>query len=57
VRAPNLPLTEQQLDTFYRNEYRGLSNATIKHVADSYHFIMYDQPERFAKEVRLFLAQ
>jgi pimeloyl-ACP methyl ester carboxylesterase len=57
VKAPNLPMTERQLDTFYRNEYRGLSNATIKQVTGSYHFIMYDQPERFEEEVRLFLAQ
>ncbi|GAA0737792.1 alpha/beta fold hydrolase [Sphingomonas japonica] len=39
----------------WEREYNG-SPATLVAVPDSYHFIMLDQPERFAREVATFLA-
>jgi pimeloyl-ACP methyl ester carboxylesterase len=56
VQTPNLPLTMEQFDAFYRAAYSGLPNVTIRRIPDSYHFIMYDQPDRFAVEVKAFLA-
>ncbi len=44
-------------ETSYRvlgQQYRQLANKTI-HVADSKHFIMYDQPQWFYKEISTFL--
>jgi pimeloyl-ACP methyl ester carboxylesterase len=56
VQTPNLPLTAEQFDAFYRAAYSGLPNVTIRRIPDSYHFIMYDQPDRFAAELKAFLA-
>ena len=55
VKTPNVPLNEAQFDAAYRASFSALPNATLKRIPDSYHFIMYDQPQRFAEEVRAFL--
>ena len=57
VRAPNSPLNEAQMDAVYKAGFAGLPQARLVHVPDSYHFIMWDQPERFAAEVRDFLKR
>ena len=57
VQTPNIPMTVEQFDAFYRAAYAGLPNVSIRRIPGSYHFIMYDQPDRFAAEVRAFLAQ
>jgi pimeloyl-ACP methyl ester carboxylesterase len=55
--VPNgAPLTEDQLATYYRMSYANAPQAVLTHIPDSYHFIMYDQPERFRSELRTFLA-
>ena len=49
------PLTQAQMDGYYRASYSGAPQAVIKHVPDSYHFIMYDQPVVFQAELKAFL--
>ena len=44
-------------DALYRAAYRDLSQATLKRIPESYHFIMLDQPRRFAEELREFLRR
>jgi pimeloyl-ACP methyl ester carboxylesterase len=39
----------------FRTAYIGLPGVTLKRVDDSYHFIMLDQPDVFAREVDAFL--
>ncbi len=55
VRSPALPITDEQMDAFYKAAFAGVPEATLTRVPDSYHFIMFDQPARFAAEVRRFL--
>jgi pimeloyl-ACP methyl ester carboxylesterase len=42
-------------DGVYRENYASLPNKKLVRVDDSYHFIMLDQPELFAKQVERFL--
>lgn len=50
------PLTEAQLAQYYKLSYANAPQAVLKHIPDSAHFIMYDQPEVFRSELRAFLA-
>ena len=50
------PLTPAQIDEFYRASYAGASQAVVRRVPDSAHFIMFDAPETFQRELREFLA-
>ena len=55
VKTPNVPLTAEQFDELYRASYAGVPAVRLKRIPDSLHFIMHDQPERFAAEMRMFL--
>jgi pimeloyl-ACP methyl ester carboxylesterase len=55
VRAPNAPVTDAQMDAFYKASFAGVPHAKLKRIPDAWHFIMWDAPERFAAEVREFL--
>ena len=55
VSAPNIPIGEDRTDDLYRAAYRNLPQASLRRIAESYHFIMLDQPQRFANELREFL--
>jgi len=57
VLPAGAPLTPEQIDGFYRISYAGAPQAVLKRIPDSYHFIMYDQPEVFRRELREFLAR
>ncbi|HEV2818391.1 MAG TPA: alpha/beta hydrolase [Allosphingosinicella sp.] len=57
VLPAGAPLTAEQIDGFYRVSYAGAPQAVLKRIPDSYHFIMYDQPEVFRRELREFLAR
>jgi pimeloyl-ACP methyl ester carboxylesterase len=57
VSAPNIPIGEARTDALYRAAYRDLPHVTLRRIDESYHFIMLDQPARFAAEVRAFLAR
>ncbi|MFZ6719909.1 alpha/beta fold hydrolase [Undibacterium sp. Ji49W] len=53
---PNgVPLTEAQMDVFYKGVYASVKNVTLKRIPSSAHFIMWDQPEQFQTEVKAFL--
>ena len=56
VQPPSAPVNAQQMEQFYRMSYAGAPQAVIRRIPDSYHFIMYDQPEAFRRELREFLA-
>jgi len=55
VLPAGAPLSVEQLDGFYRMSYASAPNATLKNIPDSYHFIMFDQPEVFQAELKAFL--
>ncbi len=55
VRQPNVPVTMEQMTEYYRISYAAISHARLIHVPDSYHFIMWDAPEAFQRELRAFL--
>jgi pimeloyl-ACP methyl ester carboxylesterase len=57
VKTPNVPLDEAQFDAVYKASYAGVPQAELKRIAGSYHFIMFDQPQRFAEELRAFLRR
>lgn len=57
VKTPNVPLNEAQFDAVYKASYAGLPQAVLTRIPQSYHFIMFDQPQRFAEEVRAFLKR
>ena len=42
-------------DRLYQENYADLPNKKIIRIDDSFHFIMLDQPEKFADEVDRFL--
>lgn len=52
---PSAPVTAEQMAGFYQMSYANAPNASLRQVADSYHFIMYDQPELFQAELKAFL--
>ena len=56
VQPAGAPLTEAQLDQYYAMAYRGAANRDVRRIPDSAHFIMFDQPEVFQRELRAFLA-
>jgi pimeloyl-ACP methyl ester carboxylesterase len=50
------PLTEAQLAIFYKASYAAIPQAVLKHIPDSAHFIMWDNPTLFQAELSAFLA-
>lgn len=55
VRGPNVPITDAQMDAVYKMQFTNAPHATLVRVPDSAHFIMWDQPEKFASELSAFL--
>ena len=49
--------TEAKTDAGYKSQYAQLKGVALKRIADSAHFIMWDQPEQFQAEVMTFLGQ
>ena len=56
VKPPNAPVTQEQMTAFYAASYADAPQTQVRQIADSYHFIMFDQPEAFQRELRAFLA-
>jgi pimeloyl-ACP methyl ester carboxylesterase len=56
VRAPNAPVTQEQMAGFYKGAYANVPHARIVQVPNAYHFIMWDEPEAFQRELKAFLA-
>ena len=53
---PAMGVPAGNLDAMYGAAYAGLPGRTLKRVDGSYHFIMYDQPDAFARELDALLA-
>lgn len=52
----SIGVTAAQSDAFWGGFYAALPGVKMVRVDGAYHFIMFDQPERFAREVDGFLA-
>jgi pimeloyl-ACP methyl ester carboxylesterase len=48
-------LPAERVDAIYARNYQGLPRVKLVRVDGAYHFLMLDQPERFAAEVAAFL--
>lgn len=57
VTPKGVPLSDAQMDGYYRASYATLNGATLTRIPDAAHFIMWDQPARFQQEVKAFLAR
>ena len=55
VRSPAMPVTDAQMEQYYRASFANAPQATVKRIPDAYHFIMFDEPEAFQSELRAFL--
>jgi pimeloyl-ACP methyl ester carboxylesterase len=47
----------EAIDRLYRDAYANAPGAGFQRIDDSFHFIMIDQPEAFARAIDQFLAQ
>jgi len=56
VRPPNAPVTDEQMAGYYTASYAGALHARVVRIPDAYHFIMWDAPEAFQRELRALLA-
>ena len=48
-------LPQAAIDSMYSRAYSGLAGADLRRIGGSYHFIMLDQPEAFAREIDAFV--
>ena len=55
VHAPLIPLSAEETDRLYATSYAAVPQARLVRIPDAYHFIMLDQPQRFAEELTAFL--
>lgn len=51
-----MPLSMSELDKIYRNAYESIGDVEFMRIDDSYHFIMWDQPEAFYGSLRKVLS-
>lgn len=56
VTPKGAPVTDVQMDGYYRASYAPLKGAVLKRVPDAAHFIMWDNAPLFQAEVKAFLA-
>lgn len=56
VHPPQAPVSAEQMAEFYRLSYVNVPQARIVQVPNSYHFIMWDEPAVFQRELRTFLG-
>lgn len=56
VSPRGAPVTDAQMDSYYRMSYAPLKGAVLKRVPDAAHFIMWDNAPFFQSEVKAFLA-
>ncbi|HEX8526784.1 alpha/beta fold hydrolase [Allosphingosinicella sp.] len=57
VHPPGAPVNEAQMAEFYRLSYANAPQARLVRVPNAYHFIMWDEPEAFQRELKAFLAE
>jgi pimeloyl-ACP methyl ester carboxylesterase len=53
---PTMGAPPAVMDRLWTGAYQGIPNVRLVRVDGAYHFIMDDQPERFAQEVKAFLG-
>lgn len=56
VTPKGAPVTDVQMDGYYKMSYAPLKGAVLKRVPNSAHFIMWDNAPFFQSEVKAFLA-
>lgn len=56
VKPAAMSFTDAQMATYYAGSYANLKGAKLVRIPDSAHFIMFDQPARFATELQGFLT-
>ena len=56
VVPAGMPVTEPDMALYYQASYAAAPNRTLTHIPNSAHFIMWDAPERFQRELRNFLS-
>lgn len=56
VVPKGLGVTDEKMDAWYQAAYGPLKGVTLKHIAGSAHFIMWDQSAQFQAEVKGFLG-
>jgi pimeloyl-ACP methyl ester carboxylesterase len=56
VQAPNAPVPQAQMEQFYRLSYANAPQADVRRIPDAWHFIMWDEPDLFRRELSAFLA-
>lgn len=57
VTPTGAPVTDAQMDEFYKLSYSGAPQAVLKRIPDSAHFIMFDAPAAFQAELKALLAK
>ena len=50
-------LPQAQVDALYRSAYTGTPDLSMVEIGDAAHFVMLDQPQRFAAAMTVFLAK
>lgn len=55
VKFNDARMTDEVTDAIYSASFANTPNVTLKRIDDSAHFIMFDQPQRFATEIDTFL--
>ena len=48
-------MTNEVTDAIYNASFANKPDVTLKRIDDSAHFIMFDQPQKFAAEIDTFL--
>jgi pimeloyl-ACP methyl ester carboxylesterase len=56
VTPAGAPFKDEQMDAIYKAAYAPLEGVELKRVPKSAHFIMIDQPDAFADDVKAFLG-
>lgn len=57
VTPTGAPLTDAQMDGFYRASYANLADVKLTRISNAAHFIMWDNPSAFHAQVRALLTQ
>lgn len=57
VHPPTAPISGEQMAELYRFSYANVRGVTLTQIPESYHFIMFDEPERFQRELNDFLRE
>jgi pimeloyl-ACP methyl ester carboxylesterase len=54
-RGDAFGMTPAQTDAQYQSQFKGMARLTMRPVDGSRHFVMFDQPDKFAAELDAFL--